>query len=115
MLLREKDAITATQKDGGRWIESIKKYSSKKSRDAINSMVRSFQKTVIAIEEVLAIGRNDSFSDKGIGNMVRRAMLAAIYYLRIIQRALPPSAKHIETTHHQQSNGQETRIDILNG
>lgn len=79
-----------------------------KLREAILDMIGSFQKIATSIDRVFLIGRNEGFSDMEIGNLVRKAMLAANYDPRTIRRALPSSAKHVEKV-----RGQKAFADIL--
>lgn len=75
-----------------------KKKPSKELLKAVANIVGSFQKTTIAIEEALSIGRKEGFSDMEIGKMIREEMLAAGYDPRTIRRSLPPTAKQIQKT-----------------
>jgi hypothetical protein len=69
------------------------KSPSKKLKERIHACVSSFQKLGIAVNEALAQGREEGFSDKEIGKMIREEMLKAGLTRQTVNNYLPKSAK----------------------
>jgi hypothetical protein len=69
------------------------KAPSKKLKEKIHTCVSSFQKLGNAVNEALEQGRQEGFTDKEIGQMIREEMLRAGLTRQTVSNYLPKSAK----------------------
>jgi hypothetical protein len=69
------------------------KAPSKKLKEKIHACVSSFRKVGTAVKEALEQGREEGFTDKEIGKMIREEMLRAGLTRQTVSNYLPNSAK----------------------
>ena len=69
------------------------KSPSKKLKEKIHACISSLQKLGTAVNEALEQGREEGFSDKEIGRMIREEMLRAGLTRQTVSNYLPKSAK----------------------
>src|ERR687891_2282787 len=69
------------------------KAPSKKLEEKVHACVSSFQKLGNAVNEALEQGRQEGFTDREIGQMIREEMLRAGLTRQTVSNYLPKSAK----------------------
>src|SRR5215217_6334833 len=69
------------------------KVPSKKLKEKIHACVSSFRKVGTAVEDAFELGREEGFTDKEIGKMIREEMLGAGLTRQTVSNYLPNSAK----------------------
>jgi hypothetical protein len=71
------------------------KQPSKKLREKIGEVANHIRNCATAVNEALALGKEEGFSDKEIGLMIREQLKQLGYDPRSIRRALPSSIKDL--------------------
>src|SRR5918994_807090 len=92
----------------------MKKSPSKRLKEKIFACVSSFQKLGTAVKEALEQGKEEGFSDKEIGKMIREEMLQAGFDRSTVTGYLPSSAK--QTPRGKPGSGNKiSRKDLQTG
>jgi hypothetical protein len=74
------------------------KQPSKKLLLKLDEVVKNFQNCATLVYEAFTLGKEEGFSEKEIGRMMRENLAKLGYDPRSIRRALPPSAKDMSKT-----------------
>lgn len=69
------------------------KQPSEKLIQKLDNVVMHFQNCATLVGEAFTLGKEEGFSEKEIGRMMRKKLAKLGYDPRSIRRALPPSAK----------------------
>jgi hypothetical protein len=80
------------------------KKPSQELQDLISKVSNAFGKLQDTVNLVLEKGREERFSDKEVGDMIREKMTSAGYSRMTMSRYLPSSTKHMEHASQGQRN-----------
>jgi hypothetical protein len=75
--------------------ESVIKQPSKKLKQKLDDVVKHFRNCATVVDEAFALGKEEGFSEKEIGLMMREQLKRLGYNPRSIRRALPSSTKDL--------------------
>jgi hypothetical protein len=76
----------------------ILKQPSEKLRQKLDGIVKHIRNCATLVDEVIALGKEEGFSEKQIGRMIREKLKQLGYDPRSIRRVLPSSIKDLSKT-----------------
>ena len=95
------------------------KQPSKKLKQKLDEVVTHFRNAATLVNEVFTLGREEGFSEKEIGQMIRDRLVQLGYNPRSIRRVLPSSAKDLtkvrkeNLVRDQENNDSRSDEDIM--